>query len=858
MVEQMAQVQRQLVARPARTEALADAIRSLPLTALVAPGGYGKTSLVTLALDAVTIPAARYTAELWHVGNFIEPLVEKIRERRPDFGRLTLALEQRRTQTSESPVPAARRIGATFASELGYVPEPLVIVIDDVHILSDDAFFAEFLAGTMRALPDCARIVLCGRSLPSVPFAEWLASQRTRIFDIDDIRFDDDDTRALAVRFGQTLDAAALSNLRSTYEGWAAGMALALGAPDAAVPSAIGSLPARSAFLLDANLDALDADLTAFLEATSVFDALETEVLAREPAFAAAPRYLGQLERRGVMIETVRADCVYRVHPLLREALQVRVRRREGADALAALHERAGQLLERDGRIRQALYHFEAAGSGPALTQFIGARAYESFIAGQGERIAALAARLRRQGVQAEPIFALIDGMIARQRGDPGAEDAFLRGIAAAREGDPVGRSCRLLLIEDRLARAFPIEEAELDVLLATSDGDPLVEQTVHVAAGWSAAIATDFNAALERALRARAVAGEDLVARTRIASLEAYVLTVLGDFEAADRTLGAQLRDLEPSDHVVLLANTLVWYARFALLWGDVTAARDYGERGQALASRLDLTAELAGISVALAEVYARSGERELAERACDDTRRRGPVAWYAVDRARASALAIHFGARAAFGAGDLATAIGMAESALAEGAPMIPRAQRASIAADAAAYRILADRTVRDLDLNRAAAIVREAIAFDALDAAQIAEAAAILELAARRCGQTVDAAMAPALFRTFGAFLERRTERLDRSDRFDPVLRALRPSTAEMPRLVEAPRGSTLTPREDQILRLIVLGLTNREIAQRLVVSPRTVDTHVERVLSKLGVSSRTRAVATALRLGLVASP
>jgi DNA-binding NarL/FixJ family response regulator len=53
----------------------------------------------------------------------------------------------------------------------------------------------------------------------------------------------------------------------------------------------------------------------------------------------------------------------------------------------------------------------------------------------------------------------------------------------------------------------------------------------------------------------------------------------------------------------------------------------------------------------------------------------------------------------------------------------------------------------------------------------------------------------------------------------------------------------------------LQLIAQGLTNREIAQRFTLSPRTVDTHVERVLSKLGANSRTRAVATAMRLGLV---
>ena len=61
--------------------------------------------------------------------------------------------------------------------------------------------------------------------------------------------------------------------------------------------------------------------------------------------------------------------------------------------------------------------------------------------------------------------------------------------------------------------------------------------------------------------------------------------------------------------------------------------------------------------------------------------------------------------------------------------------------------------------------------------------------------------------------------------------------------------------LTRREDEVLGLLCVGLTNEEIAQRLVVSARTVDHHVSAVLAKLGVGSRGAAVAQARRLGLM---
>ena len=57
--------------------------------------------------------------------------------------------------------------------------------------------------------------------------------------------------------------------------------------------------------------------------------------------------------------------------------------------------------------------------------------------------------------------------------------------------------------------------------------------------------------------------------------------------------------------------------------------------------------------------------------------------------------------------------------------------------------------------------------------------------------------------------------------------------------------------LTPRERDVLKLMVEGLTNAEIAERLVVSLSTVKTHVSSIIAKLGASTRTEAAAIAVR-------
>jgi two-component system nitrate/nitrite response regulator NarL len=64
--------------------------------------------------------------------------------------------------------------------------------------------------------------------------------------------------------------------------------------------------------------------------------------------------------------------------------------------------------------------------------------------------------------------------------------------------------------------------------------------------------------------------------------------------------------------------------------------------------------------------------------------------------------------------------------------------------------------------------------------------------------------------------------------------------------------------LTSREQEVLGLLAQGLTQGEIAQTLVISEKTVATHIQHVLEKLGVHSRAEAVALAHRSGLVPPP
>jgi DNA-binding CsgD family transcriptional regulator/tetratricopeptide (TPR) repeat protein len=101
--------------------------------------------------------------------------------------------------------------------------------------------------------------------------------------------------------------------------------------------------------------------------------------------------------------------------------------------------------------------------------------------------------------------------------------------------------------------------------------------------------------------------------------------------------------------------------------------------------------------------------------------------------------------------------------------------------------------------------------------------------------------------AVFESLGARPDAQRVRQALREQGVPVARGPRPSTRDNP--------ANLTARELEVLALLGEGLRNAEIADRLVVSRRTVDHHVSAILRKLGARTRGEAAATATRLGIL---
>jgi DNA-binding NarL/FixJ family response regulator len=94
---------------------------------------------------------------------------------------------------------------------------------------------------------------------------------------------------------------------------------------------------------------------------------------------------------------------------------------------------------------------------------------------------------------------------------------------------------------------------------------------------------------------------------------------------------------------------------------------------------------------------------------------------------------------------------------------------------------------------------------------------------------------------------------TKPFDQDELIARVSRMLERVDDQPPQAVDADPFK-LTPREGEVLGLLVEGLSQPQIAERLYLSPKTVGTHIQRIMGKMGVNSRTQAVAVAARGGL----
>ncbi|HZB48483.1 MAG TPA: LuxR C-terminal-related transcriptional regulator, partial [Mycobacteriales bacterium] len=705
---------------------------------------------------------------------------------------------------------------------------------------------------------------------------------------------------------GLRLADAQVAALVERTEGWAAGLQLARLAlrdrpdPAAFVAAFSGAHRLVADYLMAEVLERQPVRLRRFLLATGVLDRLcaplcDALLDSSAPSAGGSQEVLEELERTNLFLVPLDDERVwYRYHHLLADALRARLTREAGADATAALHRRAGAWFGREGLLPEAIEHSLAGGAAEDAATWIEKLTPALFATTSIHRtLAAWLAALPDRVLSARPLLCLAQAWLLIHRVE--LEPAAARIDAAARALSPAGddaRRTRGAVAATRAYLATVVPAAAPDHAIACAEQaladlapDDVVFRGIAGIGLGQAALAAG---RLDRAERAFA----EVAADTRAAGQVQSCLTATTQQVNVQRLRGARRQALATGraalawagEHVVpstagrlrtVLADLLLdendLAAALPLATEGLAAPREFGS-----APPLVLLASLPVVRLRLAQGDPAAAWAVLAE--VRPLVQHGPYAMVARLLEAAEA-------RVRLALGEGATAVGWAAAAAWSAPPEEPVALADVFRFGAAGVEAAAVTPARVLVTQGRAAGDAALLgpAERALAAAgQLAQVhgsdwlrlrvlilrALLAEAGGDRLATRDSLAAAVALAAPEGVvrpFLDegepmaalladlRGTARDARDRAFLTALLAAFPGRGSGPR--PAGLAERLTEREMEVLRLLAAGRSNAGMAAELFVEQSTVKTHLIHLYGKLGVHSRTQAVARARSLGLL---
>ncbi len=784
---------------------------------------------------------------------------------------------------SIQPLPL-QAILVSFINELANVPQPFSLVLDDYQFITSSAV-DQALSFILERIPPQAHLVVASRADPSFPLHRLRAAERLLELRTEDLRFTVNETDAfMNAVMGLMLTPQDVAALNGRAEGWIVGLQMAA--------LSMQRMPDRSAFirgfsgshryileyLLEEVLNRQPQDLQAFLLQTSILDRLCAplcDALLGEGCHSQAA--LETLERSNLFLAPLdQVGTWYRYHHLFADLLRARLQASQ-PERLPVLHLGASRWFEGAGLPEEAIQHAFAAKDLERAAQLV--EQYGIGILGRGEMSSllrlfeALPAALVRDrpalGVlhawsqtlsgqleKVEPQLQEIEkqvgaGISAGVRGSI----SIIRGLMADFRGEmasaiELAQRADQLLPQDDLTERSLIPFVLGDGYMATGDlskAELAFEKirSIGQASGnlWTISVALHKLALLKKL---QGKLGE-------VSRLYEEAIQLAG--ESGGRQLGSmgatyvgladllrERNELEPARQMVLgavqsmehwqsptdLVNGYVTLARISLSEGKIGPARDALERAEA-ASRAGRIFPITRKTLQACQVrlWLASGELSLASRWVEEAHleERTPAADAAIDYVCEMDWITM--ARVLIARKEWDRSLHLLDT-LAEATGASGRIGRLIEILNLRALALHGSRRTAqacDVLLKCLALAGPEGYMRTFLD-----EGMPMEELL-QACGMRAGGSSKAYILRLLHAF-----------------------KTQASPASCEG-LAESLTPRESEMLHLLAAGLSNREIAERLVLSEGTVKTHAHNLYGKLGAQSRTQALARAKELKLI---
>jgi len=855
------------------------------ITLISAPAGFGKTTLAATCASACGWPAAWLSLDEGDsdLSGFWRYVIASCSSVHPGFGAEAEAL------LADPHPPGIQAILAYLLNDAAAATGRFLLVLDDYQAIKCPEIH-ESLAYTIEHLPPNLHLILATRADPPLALSQLRARGHLTEIRARDLRFTDAEAAVLLNEaMGLRLTHADVAAVETRTEGWAAGLQLAglslQHCEDVAafIRDFTGTHHYIMEYLTDQVMSGQPERVRAFLMQTSILDRLCGPLCDAVTGTADGEGVLQELLRQNLFIVPLDDQRRwFRYHHLFADLLGNVRRRAVPRDDVRQLHARASQWFEAEGMGDSAIRHALAAHDHERAAELIENAMAATLSQGRVTTLLGWAQSLpddvtrhhpRLRMYQAWTSFLAADCAKARATLEDAWQELGQRqsGSSAALRGELQAMRATISMVENRIDDAGAQAE---DALAWLSEGDATsrsratrVLGMAQAALGQTTKAAVTLASARDLALSAH----NDFLAAEAMQQQAKMILTE-GKLREAERIYQAITELVTPASRFPPAGLGLIGLAAVALERNDLDAVGSLIEEGVALCRRGGVGYGLRPalyIQALLAQAQGREDEAAdvMAQASQFNTNLvlvEGAVAVSSY-QTRLCLLQGDVVAAEQWASGtDIAPGVWFA--ALSPPLDEVWQLARARVALakgnDGSALDITA-RTAAGAESAGRMAHVVEARLLQALALVSLGRGPEAIEALTH----AVDLAAPEGAARLF----------IEAGSDVVPLLRALtkRPGTVDFVRnLLDAIDGpgadheaagtasgaapaallDPLTPRELEILTLISEGLTNQQIAGRLFVTLNTVKKHTSNLYGKLGVSSRTQAVARARALNL----
>ena len=888
-----------MVPRPRLAERIDDELQR-GLALVCAPAGYGKTVLLAEWAQCARRPTAWLSLDAGDndPARFWRHAVAALDRVRPGIGERVGPL------LGPPAPPSFEGVVTALVNELADQSgdEEISLVLDDYHVLSSQPVHAS-VGFLLEHRPAGMHVALASRSDPPLPLARLRARGQLTELRAAELRFTIAEAEALLQQVA-ALSPDAVAALAARTEGWAAGLQLAAlslrDQPDVSgfVAAFTGSHRYILDFLAEEVLERQGDTVRTFLLETSVLERLSGSLCDALTGRTDSQEMLEQIDRAGLFL--IPLDEVrgwWRYHHLFADLLRSRLEQQPGR--ATDLHRMAATWHEQRGLTDDAIHHTLAAGDKVWAARLVEEHFDTVFnLRGEEATIQRWLPALPDDLVRSRPRLLLAQAQMAAMRGDVDTMEPLIdaaelvAGRGAEEPFEPTAGRAGSLLVNVpaviALQRSYIAQlrgDAEGTVahtaaaLARVNDGELMLKSAVQgflAMAEWLRGRLAEAERAFASTLADWRTAGQLTMTAWGHYSL-ARIQRARGNLDAAVVTCRQDLEFTAPATRRPYPAAgpALVGLAEVSYQRNELDVALGYVTEGIALCRQFVHTPPLAAGLVTLAWIHHAAGDQERARAAVDEAMllSLGPVGLVnPVPAHRAKLLLLQ---------GDVATAAQFVQDS---GLSTDEDVDYSRELGHVVLARVLlaqgcAERALALLDRLHAAALGQQRTV-------SVIEIGALRSLALAACGDEARAIAAlaqtmavaspqgyvrafvdegPAMSALFGRLLAaHRAGRLETEVPHEFVTRLVHCFGAERsePRSGSAPPSQPgliepLTGRELEVLAMLAAGRSNQAIAGELVVTLDTVKKHVSHVLSKLGATNRTEAVALARESGVIPS-